>query len=68
MDFQKGKVYFHKADGRRLVFIEGGPANGKSSFRYLDLKTYDYILADFWDYEVDDVAPMSTNYKMWSLE
>ena len=66
MDFIKGKVYYHKADGRRLVYI--GPMGKQYSFRYLDLKTYDYHLGEFWDFEVDDVAPMSTNYKQWSLE
>ena len=66
MDFVKGKVYFHKADGRRLVYIS--PMGKQHTFRYLGLRDYEYHLDNFWDYEVDEMAPISTNYKQWSLE
>ena len=63
--FIPGKVYYHKADGRRLVYIS--PIGEQYSFRHLDLKTYRYELGEFWDFEVQDM-PVQESYKRWSVE
>ncbi len=62
MDFTKGKVYYHKADGRRLVCLSAKTG----LFRYVDYKGK-YLEGEFRDYEVDEMMPELTNYKPWSL-
>jgi len=67
-DFTKGEVYYHKADGRRLVYLgqQGGYHTNRHEFRFVDYKGN--FCRDWFDSdEVGDVPPQPA-HKMWSLE
>ena len=68
-DFIKGEIYYHKADGRRLVHIysldpENQDGNELHYFRYVDYKGV-YCARGFHDYEIS--GGKVTDDKGWSF-
>jgi hypothetical protein len=55
MRFKPGEIYYHKLDGRRLLYMNE-EVNLKSVFKYVG-KEGNYLLEGFWDFEIVKIKP-----------